>query len=158
MLFVPRDFALHIALGNSDMRTPSDVAGMLRTIAGRLDSHGEFTPSDQAVGFLDPNGTTVGSWTIVGEHRPMDDEDLMEAAHKLSGVTPSDVEEALEQFWGNGVADEEHGGTDEAGGHTFRVERWTLHTDGDGNKTVTEHDSEADAGEVMDDLRANADD
>lgn len=153
-MFVPRDFTLHISLGNSDMQTPSDVAAMLREVADRLDNHGEFTPRDEAVGFMDVNGSTVGNWTIVGEHRPMDDSDLLEAAHKLTAVMPGDVEEALEQFWGNGVADDEHGETDEPGGHTFRVERWTLHTDSDGIKVVTEHLSNADAEAHMDGLSA----
>lgn len=151
-MFVPRDFTLHISLGNSDMQTPTDVATMLREIADRLDNHGEFTPRDEAVGFLDVNGTSVGNWTIVGEHRPMDDEALMQAAYKLTAVMPSDVEEALEQFWGNGMADDEFGSVDEPGGQVFRVDRWTVVTDEDGFKAYTEHPTEADAEAHMEGL------
>lgn len=136
------DFNLHVELGNAAMNTREDVAEALERVAGQLRS------GSGAGAIIDANGNTTGNYSFEGiteEFR------IMEQAVTL-GHNPSALDEALEAIWGHGMADDEAGGVDEPGGQTFRVSRFTVHTDSDGSKTTTEHDTEADAEEHMDGL------
>lgn len=136
-MFTANDFTLHIELGNAAMQTPDQVAAVLRIVADRLSNRGDFDDGYNGT-IMDHLGNTVGNWTVEGEDGPMDEDDLFKAAHKLTGVWPTSVEEALEQFWGSGVANDEKGEVDGAG-HIYRVEKWTVTTDSQGFSKVTEH-------------------
>lgn len=137
------DFNLHISLGNAAMNTPTNVAEALERVAAQMQA-GSYAGS-----IMDINGNTVGNFSFEGSTAEFD---IIEQAMGLDGES-HDLDSALETIWGHGVADENMGGVDEPGGHTFRVGRYIRHTDSDGNKSTTEHDTVDDAEQHMDDLR-----
>jgi hypothetical protein len=62
MTFTLREFVMEIELGNEAMRSPSDVAGALRSVAEKFDGHDDF--ATLAGPIRDVNGNTVGRWYL----------------------------------------------------------------------------------------------
>lgn len=83
----------------------------------------------------------------------MSETDIIEQARTdLEAEYVNDLVEALEAFYGHGVADQSSGDMEAPTGHFYRVHRWVLTTDSHGFREVAEFDSESEARERFETL------